>query len=102
MISVLPQLTHAASWIGIENQKLRSGDIDFGTIPLIIVNVTNYLLGLVGTIAVVMILYGAVKLGYGSVSGDKEAGKKIITAGITGFVISLSGWFIVNFILQNF
>ena len=49
-----------------------------------------------------MIIYGAVRLGYGAVTGDKETGKKIITASIIGFVIAVSGWFIVNFLLQNF
>ena len=50
----------------------------------------------------IMIIYGAVKMGYGSVSNDKEAGKKVITAGIIGFIISVSGWFIINLIIDNF
>lgn len=49
----------------------------------------------------IMIIYGAVRMGYGSVADDKEAGKKIISAGIVGFVISVSGWLIINFIIDN-
>ncbi len=59
----LPRWTSAASWIGIEDSKLRSGDIDFATIPLIISNVTTYLLGFVATISMIMIMYGAVRMG---------------------------------------
>ncbi len=48
-----------------------------------------------------MIIYGAVRMGLGSLSNDKETGKKIITAGITGFVLSVSGWFIIRFVIDN-
>ena len=93
---------HAESWIGINSAKLRDGNVGFETIPLLIVNVTNYLMGFVGTISMIMIIYGAVRMGFGAVAGDKEIGKKVISAGIVGFVIAVSGWFIVNLIIDNF
>lgn len=68
---------------------------------MVILNVTNFVLSLVGTVAMIMIIYGAVRMGYGAVADDKEAGKKIISAGIVGFVISVSGWLIINFIIDN-
>jgi hypothetical protein len=49
----------------------------------------------------IVIIYGAFRIGYGAVMDDKEAGKKIVTAGIIGFVISISGWFIINFVIDN-
>ncbi len=89
------------NWLGIKNADLRSGNVGFETIPVIILNVTNFLLWLVATVSMIVIIYGAFRIGYGAVMDDKEAGKKIITAGIIGFVISVSGWFIINFIIDN-
>jgi hypothetical protein len=89
------------SWLWISDAKLRNGDITIYDIPLVILSVTNFLLTLVGTVAMIMIIYGALRMGYGAVTDDKEAGKKIISAGIVGFVISVSGWFIINFIIDN-
>jgi hypothetical protein len=100
---LLPNSAFAASnWLGINDDDLRNGNLGFESIPGIILNVTNFILGLVGTVATIMIIYGAVRIGYGAVADDKEAGKKIVTAGIVGFVISVSGWFIINFIIDNF
>jgi hypothetical protein len=91
----------AENWIGISNDKLRNGNVGFNDIPAIIINVTNYILGLAGTVTVVMIIYGAVRMGLGSLSNDKETGKKIISAGIVGFVLAVSGWFIIRLVIEN-
>lgn len=40
-------------------------------------------------------------MGLGSLSNDKETGKKIISAGIVGFLLSASGWFIIRFVIEN-
>jgi Type IV secretion system pilin len=93
---------HAENWLWTSDTNLRSGNVGFEDIPRMIVSVTNWLLGFVGAVSVIMIIYWAVRLGYGAVTGDKETGKKIITASIIGFVIAVSGWFIVNFLIANF
>lgn len=96
-----PSATYA-NWLGIDDMDLRNGNVGFESIPGLILNITNFLLGFIGTVAMIMVIYGAVRIGYGAVADDKEAGKKIVTAGIIGFVISVSGWFIVNFVIENF
>lgn len=68
-----PSLAMAANWLGVDNQSLRDGNVSFSTIPAIILNVTNFVLSLMGTITMIMVIYGAVRVGYGSVSSDKEA-----------------------------
>ena len=99
---ILSAPVHAANWLGISRENLRSGNLGFETIPLLVINVTNYLMGFVGTVSMIMIIYGSVRMGFGAVAGDKEIGKKVIAAGIIGFVIAVSGWFIVNLIIDNF
>jgi hypothetical protein len=89
------------NWLGIKNDKLRSGDVGFDSIPTLIISVTNFLMGLVGTISMLVIIYGAIRMGMGSLSSDKETGKKIIGGGIIGFVIAVSGWFLINLVIDN-
>lgn len=48
-----------------------------------------------------MIIYGAFKLSLGSLESDKDTAKKIITAAIIGFVLSVSGYGIVKVIIMN-
>lgn len=104
LLSILaPSLANAASganWTGVDNDKLRNGDVGFETIPTIIMSLTNFILGLSGTISMVMIIYGAVQMSFGSYSSG-EKGKKIISGGIIGFVISVSGWFIIRLVIDN-
>lgn len=93
---------HAENWLGVGDSELREWNVGFQDIPKMIISVTNWLLGFIGAVSVIMIIYWAVMLGYWAVTGDKETGKKIITASIIGFVIAVSWWFIVNFLIANF
>lgn len=85
----------------VSGDKLRSGDIGFDDVPVLIMNVTKNLLAFSGTVAVIMIIYGAFKLSLGSASMDKDTAKKIIVAAIIGFVLSVSGYAIVKIIIAN-
>lgn len=100
---IFSQITHAddVNYLGIENSKLRTGDIHFDDIPKAIISVTNFLLGLSATIAVVAIIYGAFRIVLGSVPGDKDSGKKIVMGAITGFVVAVSGWLVINTLISN-
>ena len=79
--------------------KNNGGDRDLmGTINLII----NVALGVIGLIAVVMIIMGGVQ--YTTSSGDAAKVKKAkdtIMYGIIGLVVALLAFAIVNFVLGN-
>ncbi len=64
-------------------------------------NATNFFLGLAGTVAVMMIIYGAFRLSLGSVESDKDTAKKIIGAAVIGFVLAVSSWAIVKLVMTN-
>lgn len=87
---------------GITGKKLREGNISFNDIPTMILNATNFFLYFAGTIAVVMIIYGAFKLSLGSVESDKDTAKKIISAALIGFVLAVSAWAIIKIVMTNF
>lgn len=82
-------------------RKLRNGDISFDDVPLIIQSATTILLGLTGTISMIMIIVGGFKYALGSIEGDKTKGKEAVIYGIAGFAVSASAWFIVKLVLDN-
>lgn len=85
----------------VSQTDLRNGDIGFDDIPKMILAATNFFLGFAGTIAVVMVIYGAFRLSTGSLESDKDTAKKIITASMIGFVLAVSSWGIIKIVMTN-
>ncbi len=81
--------------------KLRNGNVSFDDIPAIIQTATSILLGLTGTISMLMVILGGFKYALGSVEGDKTKGKEAVIYGIAGFAVSALAWFIVKLVLDN-
>ena len=48
--------------LGVEDQKLKDGNVDMNTIPLVIVSVISTLLAVAGTVAVFSLIYHAVQM----------------------------------------
>ncbi|MFA6588432.1 MAG: pilin [Patescibacteria group bacterium] len=67
-----------------------------------ILNVVSFVLGLLGLIAVVMILYGGfIWLTAGGNEDKVGSAKKIISSAIIGLIIVLLAWAIVNFVIKS-
>ncbi len=87
---------HAISYID-PAQSLGLGTADLKTT---VVNIINWVLGLLGIIAVVMILYGGFV--WLTASGNEEnvtKAKNVLSAAIIGLVIILLAWAIINYVL---
>lgn len=88
--------------LGAPDSKLKNGNITFNDIPVMINHATNYVLGLAGTIAMIMIIYGAFQMSLIAItSDDKKKGADTIKHGIIGFVIAASAWLIVKVVISN-
>jgi hypothetical protein len=73
-----------------------------GQIPCIILNITNNLLSFVGTVSLVVIVWGSMQYTLGGINEEwKSKGKDAIKMALLGAVVSWSGWFMVNFVLDN-
>ena len=67
-----------------------------------VLNIITFVLGLLGLIAVVMILYGGfIWLTAGGNEDKVGSAKKIISAAIVGLIIVLLAWAIVNFVIKS-
>ncbi|MCK9272169.1 pilin [Candidatus Gracilibacteria bacterium] len=88
------------NYLGIDNEKLRNGDVGIDQIPKTITSVTSFIIGFGATLSMLMIIVGAFRLALPT-SDNKQKGKDAIMYGIIGFIVTLSSWFIVNTLIAN-
>ncbi len=89
------------TYLWIDSEKLRKWDITINDIPKIINSLTSFLLWLSAMISMVMIIVWAYKMAIWSLSADNKKWKETIQMWLTGLVVSLSAWFIINVIISN-
>lgn len=78
---------------------LTKGDCHLKDIPCYIKFIAEYVVGIVGTLSVVMIMVGGYQWIMGGVSEDqKSKAKKTIFYAVIGLIITLLSWLIVNYI----
>ncbi len=87
-----------------ENSDLRAWNVDMDTIPKIIAFLIEFIIGMAGTIAILMLIYFAVRMQLASgITGDSswvdKAKKGMIAAGV-GFLLAISAWFIMSRFLE--
>ncbi len=96
---VIPAVASAA--VTIENV---GGSLGLGSADLkqTVLNIITFVLGLLGLIAVIMILYGGfIWLTAGGNEDKVDSAKKIISAAAVGLVVILISWAIVNFVIGS-
>jgi hypothetical protein len=83
----------------LDDADLRNGNVNMDTIPLIMRNMINFLLGIAGTVAIASLIYHAVQMQINSgITGDSsgvDKAKKWMIGSLIGFVIAILAWFIV-------
>lgn len=98
----LSQVMFAAdTYLGVSSEKLRSGNITFDDVPKMIVSLTGFVLALTGTISLIMIIYGALRMVLGSYEQSVKDGKNTIMYALIGLAISASAWFIIKFVFST-
>jgi hypothetical protein len=98
-ISLLLLPTVASAAVTIEN---IGGSLGLGNADLrqTVMNIITYVLGLLGLIAVVMILYGGfIWMTAGGNEDKVDTAKQIISSAAIGLVIILISWAIVTFVV---
>lgn len=101
-LAVAPQIADAAT-LNLGMDKVR-GYIALGTqdLRVTIANIINVAMGLLGIVAVVIILLGGFKWMTAGGSEDKvKEAKKLIVAGVIGLVIILTAFAIANFVVSS-
>ncbi|MCF7836174.1 pilin [Candidatus Gracilibacteria bacterium] len=79
-------------------QKFQKGEFELYDLGTYTQYLIEFLIYLAGGIAVLFIVIGGYKYMVGSISDDKEAGKKTIAYALAGFAIAVLAWTVVNFL----
>ena len=96
-VLAIPAIASAAVTIEDVGGSLGLGSAD---LKQTILNIITFVLGLLGLIAVVMILYGGfIWLTAGGNEDKVDSAKKIISAAAIGLVVILIAWAIVTFVI---
>lgn len=99
----LNTLSLKASNVGIlPGAGYEKGDYDLNDFMLLAINVSNLILRFVGTLALLMFVYGGLTflLSAGN-SAQVDKGKKILIAAVIGIVIVLTSFVIIQFALKS-
>lgn len=76
---------------------LEKGDCHLSQIPAFILYISNYLVGLAGTVTLVMVMYGGYLYILGGINdSNKGKGMKAITNALMGFAVTLLAYVIVK------
>lgn len=93
----------------LTNEPLRSeilgcaivtGQVSLSMIPYFITYFANFMLSLVGLIAMLFIVLGGYWYVFGGLLEQKERGKKYITNALIGMVVAVLSWVIVSVIMN--
>ena len=69
---------------------------------VLIVNVSRWILGIVGSLSLLMFIYGGFMFLISAGASEKiEKAKKIIIAAVIGLIIVFSSWLAIRFVLQT-
>ena len=82
----------------ISGMDIATGRVHMVHFPALVLYWIQMLLSLVGGCAVIMIMVGGVQYMIGTVSNDKESGKKTILYAISGMLVAFFAWWIVELI----
>lgn len=90
----------------LSNEKLsvliKYGCVSFDDIPLLLFYVMNFLMTILGSLAVLMVIYGGYQYIFAGFSGsDSSSAVGTIQYAVIGVLIALFSWLIVNFVLVN-
>lgn len=78
------------------------GDYEINDFIVLTINISRWILGIVGSLTLVMFVWGGVMFIISGGASDKiSQAKKIIVAAIVGLIIVFSSWLIINFSIST-
>lgn len=99
---ILPQADGSGNTSGCDGDANYCGNYELNDFVELAINVSQLILGLVGSLTLIMFVYGGVMFLISGGSSDKIAqAKKIMIAAVVGLVIVFSSWLIIKFVTET-
>jgi len=96
---IMPAATGNTSCTGPNASASYCGDYQVNDFVTLAINIAQLILGLVGSLSLIMFVYGGVMFLISAGSSDKIAqAKKILVAAVVGLIIVFSSWLIIKFV----
>ncbi|HQO10791.1 MAG TPA: hypothetical protein PK086_01015 [bacterium] len=101
-ISIVDTTSTTTEGVNQGDTKYSTGDYTLDDIVMIAVRASRWILGIVGSLALLMFVYGGFMFLISSGSSDKiSKAKAIIVAAIVGLIIVFSSYLIIQFVLKT-
>lgn len=81
-------------------EKIKTGKFHWEDIAFLLLHWIQQLIILSGAVAVVLLMYGGFQYVFGSIIEDKESGKNTIRNTLLGFVVVISSYMIVDYVIS--
>lgn len=85
---------------GTIGKAITNGDVKLSTVADLIFYWIDYFTYIIGGLAILNIIYGGYQYVIGSVSDEKERGKKSVTYALVGVFITFCSWMAINWIQE--
>jgi len=101
-ISIVDTTSTTTEGVNQGDTKYSTGDYTLDDIVMIAVRASRWILGIVGSLALLMFVYGGFMFLISSGSSDKiSKAKAIIVAAMVGLIIVFSSYLIIQFVLKT-
>ncbi len=91
-----------ATGVGTTTRPYENGDYSLNDIMAIVIGASRWILGIVGSLALIMFIYGGFTFLISGGSSEKVGqARKIIIAAVIGLIIVFSSYLIIKFVLGS-
>jgi len=98
---ITPSVSAQTSIIDNESSDYQDGSYDLDDMVLIVIRASKIILGIVGSLALLMFIYGGIMFLISSGSSDKiTKAKDILVAAVIGLIIVFGSFLIIKYVLQ--
>ena len=85
---------------GSVGEAIKNGNLELRHLPEILIHWIDYVAAIAGSIAVIMIVVGGIQYAIGSVSDEKERGKKTLMYALVGVFVVFVSWLGISLYLS--
>jgi len=99
---LIPDASGSSQCTAAGRSATECGDYEVNDFMILALKISQWILGIVGTLTLVMFIYGGFMFLISAGSNEKVSqAKKIIVAAVVGLIIVFASWLIINFVFKT-
>lgn len=98
---IIPEASGSSGCSANGRSATECGDYEISDFLVMAIKISQWILGVVGSLTLLMFVYGGITFLLSAGASDKVAkAKKIIVAAVVGLAIVFGSWLIINFVFR--